>query len=269
MKKKIIIGLLSALLVLTTSCDVDNILCNTPHPTQGAVVITPIVPLYSTEAQLPSFYCFKTGGNDVPELWSPGEQILVAYNEPTGIRITGNIATVTDFTTAGYLFSVAQTVNPLADDTLRVIVPLIQRSRHLTLVLTLPDEDNSRLASTEATLTGLAAEIDIATGKPVSAVGATAVPVFIHEENTLRTDLTLPGILTGERQILTLTLHHTDGYIQTVETDLTENLKSFYTDITPLNFGAGLYLDRETRPSFGITDWVEGLPDGGGTGDAV
>ena len=66
----------------------------------------------------------------------------------------------------------------------------------------------------------------------------------------------------GDRQTLTLVLTFTDGQTQTTESDLTEALAGFGSDMTgPFTLTAGLRTPMETGFSVNITDWE--VVDGG------
>ena len=265
--------------LLHAGCDIDDTLYNTPHPDMGSVVVSAFVSQHSSDALPPDNFTFSMAGAPLPDLWKPGEYTLLAYNEPEGIAIerTGRrtetagavmVARIADFAAARHLYSGALPVAPRPDDTLRVSIPLTQRTRLLSLALALAPEDSKRLASAEISLTGLTSQMELATGRPLPATATAHLPLH-REENMLRADLYLTGIATGHKQLLTLTLHSRDGYTQIVEDDLTDKLREFNNNIQPLILGTHLQLEREGEMDFGITDWMPGLPEGGGEGDAV
>ena len=65
-------------------------------------------------------------------------------------------------------------------------------------------------------------------------------PVFTRNGDKVEADLRLLGTM-GEAQTLTLTLTFTDGQTQTTESDLTEALAGFGSDMTePFTLTAGL-----------------------------
>lgn len=67
----------------------------------------------------------------------------------------------------------------------------------------------------------------------------------------------LPGVITGEKQVLTLNITLTTGHIQTITTDLSEALKDFGTsiDMEPLELDATLELPVEGQYDGTITGW--------------
>ena len=86
-------------------------------------------------------------------------------------------------------------------------------------------------------------------------------PVFTRNGDKVEADLRLLGIM-GDRQTLTLVLTFTDGQTQTTESDLTEALAGFGSDMTePFTLTAGLRTPMEAGFSASITDWE--VVDGG------
>ena len=85
--------------------------------------------------------------------------------------------------------------------------------------------------------------------------------MFTRNGDKIEADLRLLGTM-GEAQVLTLMLTFTDGLTQTVESDLTEALAGFGSDMTePFTLTAGLRTPMEAGFSATITDWE--VVDGG------
>lgn len=272
------------MLLLLVSCVKDD-LYNTPHPDKGAVKVTTDWTDRSSDATLPDSYILRIGAqeqtvsgaaNAFDALFPPGKQDLLVYHQAEGITISGTTATVNSLPDGmlepapGYLFSASGTLEVMKDDTLHLTVPMKQHVRRLALTLKLNSGDEQRIGSTAATLTGIASAVDLATGILIATEGKTTVPAFAlgtdadapdtrsSGQPTLVTALRLLGIVTGERQILTLVITLTDGNVQTIHTDLTEMLKDFGgTNMEPLTLDATLELPAEGSFSGTITGWTE------------
>lgn len=114
--------------MLTTSCVKDDIY-NTPHPSQGAVMITTDWSKRSTEATQPVSYQLRISNqsgqtdeqavkgsiNLFHSLLAPETYELLVYNSPEAMTVSGDAATVASTdgknleALPGYLFSAAQT----------------------------------------------------------------------------------------------------------------------------------------------------------------
>ncbi|WP_304717758.1 FimB/Mfa2 family fimbrial subunit, partial [Phocaeicola sartorii] len=187
--------------------------------------------------------------------------------------ITGNTATVdtkddgTLTPQPGYLFSAGKELDVAADDTLKVTLPMQQYIRSLTLTLELAEGDKERISGTTATLTGIAHSLDLTTGEQnVGQTGRTIAPEFklstvtptrAEGKPALAALLRLMGVITGERQTLTLTVSLKDGSVQTLVTDLTDLLKGFGGTMEALRLDALLNLPTEGDMGGTITGWKE------------
>lgn len=264
--------LLLGSLLLLASCVKDD-LHNTPHPDRGALLVTTDWSTRSSSAPLPSHYILRIGDteqtvsgetNPFATLLLPGNQHLLACNQPDGITLNGTVATVNTLPdgtltpTPGYLFSATRELEIIPDDTLRVTVTMQQRIRQLTLILKLSPGDENRLSHLSATLTGILPAIHLADGSPASDSGKSIIPPFTRaatRSSALSATVRLPGVMPGETQLLTLSLTLSDGHTQTLTTDLTEALKNFGNDPEPLNLDATLQLPTPTGIGGSITDW--------------
>jgi len=270
-----------ALTILQLTGCVKDDLHDTPHPDRGAVKVTTDWTGRSSDAVVPDSYILRTGGNEwtvsgetnsVNALFAPGRQELLVYHRTEGISIDGNIATVNtraDGTLEpmpGFLFSAAKTLEIVKDDTVKVTLPMRQRIRTLTLVLNLKPGEELRLGAAAATLTGIASAIDLTTGTLQATAGKKLVPVFAIGTNhggtraastpALMATVRLPGVATGEKQLLTLILTLTDGSVHTLTTDLTEMLKNFgHADMEPLLLDATLELPVAPGVGGTISGW--------------
>ena len=255
---------------------------NTPHPDRGAVQITTDWSGRSSDASVPGSHTLRIGEesqevtaetNTFKSLLAPGSYRLLAYNTPEGVSITGNTATVdtkddgTLTPQPGVLFSAAKELDVTADDTLKVTLPMQQHIRNLTLTLQLAEGDKERIAGTTATLTGIAHSLDLVTGEQTTGqTGQTVAPEFklstvtptrAEGKPALAAMLRLMGVITGERQTLTLTVSLKDGSVQTLVTDLTDLLKGFGGTMDALRLDALLNLPVAGDMGGTITGWKE------------
>ena len=266
--------------LLLTGCSKDDT-SKTPHPDQGAVVVNTDWAALSPDATVPGSYILRIGDkeqtvsgatNAFNALFLPGEQNLLVYNSAEGSIVSGNAATVNTLPDGtlepmpGYLFSAAQKLEIEKDDTLKVTVAMQQRIRRLTLTLKLKPGDEQRIASTTATLTGIASSIDLTTGAIAATQGKTLIPAFAPGTDDgqtraagqpiLSATMRLLGVIAGEKQLLTLEITQTDGHVQTLTTDLTEPLKNFGSDMKPLELNATLELPAEAGLTATIGNWT-------------
>lgn len=259
----------SALSLLTFASCVKDEVYNTPHPDKGAVSIHVNLPQgmgdYTVEIDEQSVQ--GSGATFVhPTLLSPGEHDLLMYNHPDGLTIADGIARVNATATAksngntilpmpGCLYSVSTTYTVVADDTVRIELAPLRRMRDLHFELTVTEGDPERIASVKGVLSGIAGTYTLATESP-GGEPITTAPAFTRDGNRVTADARLLGTA-GEAQKLVLTLHFTDGKVQTIENDLTEMLKTFNTDMqTPLKISGSLLTPTAANPGTAtITDW--------------
>lgn len=271
--------------LMLTSCVKDDI-DNTPHPSQGAIVITTDWSSRADQAVQPVSYTLRVSGqsgqsdeqpvkgntNIFHSLLAPAAYELLVYNTPEAITVTGDVATIasTDENNIealpGYLFSATQTLDVVKDDTLFVTAGMLQRIRQLTLVLKLKEGDHDRITSLNATLSGIASSINLATGAWASPTGVSLSPVFEKTEEkdgtpTLTATIRLLGIIAEEKQELSIAVALNNQSVYTIKTDLTEVLqKCFDGSMTPLVLGANFDLPSQGDFSGNINSWnsVEG-----------
>ena len=271
--------------LMLTSCVKDDIY-NTPHPSQGAIVITTDWSSRADQAVQPVSYTLRVSGqsgqsdeqpvkgntNIFHSLLAPAAYELLVYNTPEAITVTGDVATIasTDENNIealpGYLFSATQTLDVVKDDTLFVTAGMLQRIRQLTLVLKLKEGDHDRITSLNATLSGIASSINLATGAWASTTGVSLSPVFEKKEEkdgtpTLTATIRLLGIIAGEKQELSIAVALNNQSVYTIKTDLTEVLQKWFDgSMTPLVLGANFDLPSQGDFSGNINSWnsVEG-----------
>lgn len=270
---------------LFTSCVKDD-LHKTPHPTQGAMHVTTDWTMHTSEAVLPDSYYLRVGDtqqrvtestNVFARLLNPGKYTLLAYNVPQHMTVDASRASVNlkeDGTLEplpDYLFTAIGTINIRTDDTLRITLPMQQHTRMLILSLKLTEGDDLLIASTAATLTGVASQVDLLSGALTGEDGASVAPNFsitsashvarADPEATLEATLRLLGVRTDQRQLFTLVITMTNGQRQTIVTDLTELLKNLNTAEGTMQIDARLNLLVEATLQSTITGWV--LVNGG------
>ena len=256
---------------LLASCVKDE-LHNTPHPDQGVVSVSVDYPQgteddYTVEVDGQPL----DGGDNASNPLTPGEHTVLVYNTPEGFTVTDGIAYVerVDGTRAltdlidplpETLYSGTKTVTVVADDTLHLDLSVAQRTRDLRLELTVTEGDPERIAAITGTLSGVAGAYDLRS-ETLHGEAVSTAPVFTRNGDKIEADLRLLGTM-GEAQVLTLTLTFTDGQTQTTESDLTEALAGFGSDMTePFTLTAGLRTPMEAGFSASITDWE--VVDGG------
>ena len=264
-------------LALAGGC-VKDTLYDTPHPDRGVVSVSVDVPQgaegdYTVEVDGTPL----DKGATASEPLAPGTHTVLVYNTPAGFTVTDGIAYVerldgiralTDLIEPlpGVLYAGRQTVTVLADDTLRVDLDVAQRTRDLRLELTVTEGDPQRITAITGTLSGVAGAYDLRT-ETLHGEAVSTAPAFTRNGDKIEADLRLLGTM-GEAQVLTLTLTFTDGLTQTVESDLTEALANFNSDMEQ-TFTVTGSLRTPTEAGLGgctITDW---MPGGGNSGSAT
>jgi hypothetical protein len=277
---QILAGLLVFSTLMLGSC-VKDTLYNTPHPDKGAVVVSTDWSGRSSESIKPIEYILRIGEeeqtvsadvNTFKSLLVPGTQHLLVYHQTDGITISGTTATVNTLedgslnSMPGYLFSSYKDILIPADDTLRVVMPMKQHIRQLVLNLKLKDGDEKIIAGTSATLTGIASSVDLTTSEINAAGSKTLKPNFkLSTASTLSSTAAVPvltatlrllGIMTAEKQALSIAVTLTNGTTQAITTDLTDYLRNFGGgDMEPLVLDAMLSLPPEVGVTATITDW--------------
>lgn len=272
-----------AVAVLLASCVKDD-LYNTPHPDKGAVVITTDWTEALAESTVPDTYLLRmddgkavqaSGETTVcPDLLTPGTHTLLIYNEPEGITIADDAATVQQkdgmlIPQPGYLFSAEKKLDVVQDDTLRVTIPMQRRLCPIILNLDLNGENADEIAKIEATLSGMAGSVDLRTGTPGGESLTARLDVREAEAKARSTDAMalemkcrVTGTAQGERQILTVKVTMEDGYVSTVTSDLTEHLKDLNADMEPVRLEGSIEAPQDGHFSGTIENWQPG--NGGG-----
>lgn len=240
-----------------TSCIKDD-LFNTPHPDKGAIVVAADWTERSESCAIPSEYtlyhtccaaadpCTMPGDGEKchPTLFDEGQHTLVAHNTADKIAVSGTTATVATLAEnkasgravgtidpmPGYLLTASHEITTAKDDTVRVTLPMRQRVRNLRIELTVAGGNPEQIQSVTGTLSGIAGSFDLAAQKPVGEAVFTVV-AFVRNADKLTADARLLGT-TGDRQTLSISITFADGRTQTTESDLTDCLKEFGSDMT-------------------------------------
>lgn len=266
-----------------TSCVIDD-LHYTSHPEQGALEVTADFSGRSSDSQLPDIYTLRVGDmeegvsgttNIFGRLLDPADYTLLVYNEPYGITVSGTTASVETYAdgtlncSLGSLFSGTQRISVPADDTLRVTQAMAQRTRTLILRLNLSEEDKARLVSFSASLTGIAAYADIATGEIDIDYSGTIAPALELKSSTaadggtqwyIEARAVLLGIAENASQILSITVTLDDGHTATIDDDISDDVDGFNDDEggskPPFDIGADITLPVEAGATGSIGDWT-------------
>lgn len=277
--------LFATVLGLLAGCVKDD-LYDTPHPDKGAIVVQMDWSGVSPDA-IPDDYVLNVDGKEqtasgttavVEQLVEPGEHTLLIYNRPEGITIEGDVASVDEVTATakakaraeelfiqplpGYLFTAWQKITVVPDDTLRVKLPMAQRTRDLQFELTVTEGNPELIRSVTAKLDGIAGAFDLVARQTFGEVKATNL-IFTRNAAKLTASARLLGTL-GTVQTLTLEIAFTDRQEpQITEVDLTEAMTAFNTTMS-----VGFEIKGNVETPIGmdatatITDWndVEGDP---------
>ena len=204
-------------------------------------------------------------------LLSTSDYGMVAYNEPQGVSVNGNIATLNAVATRSEgssvvtgnpddLFSVSEDLVQdellaLTGDTLRLTVKMQQRTRQVNITM---DTDVESIKSVTGMLDNVVSSIDLTTGELLSvakaSVSFTASPVAEGEASMrLKGTVRLLGVSQekAQRQIMTVEITKEDETTETITTDLTEVLSK-------LDEGGNTPLDIEGRGGFNgnVINWV-------------
>ena len=150
----------------------------------------------------------------------------------------------------------------MQDDTLRVTVPMKRRLCPIVLNLSLKGENTGNIALITATLSGMAASVDLRTGAVGSENATVALDVrqaeartHTYREGQLEMRCRVTGTDPKERQLLTVKVTMADGYVQTIVSDLTEYLKDLNADMEPIELEGTVEAPQDGHFSGTIEKW--------------
>lgn len=263
--------------LMLSSCVKDD-LYDTPHPSTGAVTVTADWSAISSTAFIPETYnividdfmqTVSGATNSLERTFTPGQYEILLHNTPEGITVDGDIATVNTSLRAGdeiepmpdYLFSGFRSdlvVNP--DASTAITVGMNQHVRRLNIELSVVEGDHTRIASASASLCGVESQMNYRTGERASAP-ANVSGIYSRLNETLSLSYNLLGVVHESHPRLVTTLTFTDGHVQTIESDLSGDLREFHDDTEPLTLRATLSVPVQSGMSATITGWHKA--DGG------
>ena len=268
MDKRILTHLVLLTLIISCSKGKPH---QTPHPDQGAVVVTADWSGKSSEADIPQKYVLRIADvkqevsgekNTFKQLLDPGQYSLAVYNTPEHIAVDGNVASMEKSSAGdidpmpGYLFASVREISVLADDSLRVTAPMKQLVRRLDLELTATEGDYSRVQSATATLSGVASAVNIETGERSGA--ATVTETFVQDGQTFSLSFRLLGIVPNESQTLVVDITYAGGETQRIDSGLSDAMKGFNDEVKPMKLTGNLHLPIELGSSAAIGVWNGG-----------
>lgn len=273
MNKRILTHLVLLTLIISCSKGKPH---QTPHPDQGAVVVTADWSGKSSEADIPLKYVLRIADvkqevsgekNAFKQLLDPGQYSLAVYNTPEHIAVARNVASMEKSSAGnidpapGYLFASVQEISVLADDSLHIAAPMKQLVRRLDLELTATEGDYGRVQSATATLSGVASAVDIETGERGGA--ATVTKTFTQDGQTFSLSFSLLGIVPNESQTLMVEITYAGGETQRIDSGLSDAMKGFNDEVKPMKLTGSLHLPLELGSSASIGAW------GGGKSEVV
>lgn len=252
---------------------------HTPHPDKGVVAISVDLP-QGDEEEEGTGYTVEIDGTTadghegrytVSDPLPPGEYTVLAYNEPEGITMTDGIARVertdgtvralTDFINPqpDTLYSATERITVVADDTLRMNLDVVQRTRDLHIKLIVTEGDPERIAAVTGTLSGVAEAYDL-WNETLCGEAVSTRPTFTRDGDKVSADLRLLGIM-GDAQTLSILLTFSNGDTQSIESDLTEVLAGFNGSTEPFTLTGNLRTPVEGGFAGSIDGWQQA--DGG------
>ena len=232
-----------------TSCVMD-VLYNTPHPETGIVVMTADFTQRSQTADVPAEYnvshaccgsvdiCTMPSavGKSLPWFLQPETHTFYAWTSCKGMKADGETVKVEETAAGkieslpGHLFTARHDVVAAKDDTVRVDVPMAQRTRDLQFNLTVTEGDPELIASVAGELSGIAGTFSLADQK-VAGDPAGMDLAFDRNGASLTSSARLLGTM-GPVQKLSLEIRFTDrADVHKVEVDLTDALSGFGSDM--------------------------------------
>ncbi len=269
MKKITSILILAAL----ASCDVNDPIYYTSHPEQGKITFSMDFSQRTDGVTVPAEVTAKVGQHSAtlatgqavtfPNLVDPGTYHINIYNAADKISVSGTTASVT--VTAGvadplpgwfFTYAADQVIEKDKDYDLTALMR--QQVRELTLVIEPTGGTVEKIATVDATLTGVASQLNIDDSTPSTPVSVK--PAFTKQsDGNYKATVRLLG-MAGDEQRLTVVMSFTGGNPQPVTEshDLSALLANFNGDKKiPLTLGAQA-VETPTGAGFTatITPWT-------------
>lgn len=202
---------------------------------------------------------FGKATNPLPEL-EAGTYPLLVYNKADKITISAGTATVetqnqtTVYPTPGSFFSLAQDIVYEVGKEKQVTALMQQQVRQLVIHLTVKEGNPERIATTSATLTGIANSLNLKTNAH-SGTNLSVIPIFTRNGDKLTSTVYLLGTTT-EPQVLILDITFTDGSTQRIESEVSSMMSNFNTNKhIPLSISANLNTPIALGLEATITSW--------------
>ena len=279
MKRKYTATILATALLFSLGGCAKDEQHHTPHPDKGVVAISVDLP-QGDEEEEGTGYTVEIDGTTadghegrytVSDPLPPGEYTVLAYNEPEGITMTDGIARVertdgtvralTDFINPqpDTLYSATERITVVVDDTLRMNLDVVQRTRDLHIKLIVTEGDPERIAAVTGTLSGVAEAYDL-WNETLYGEAVSTRPTFTRDGDKVSADLRLLGIM-GDAQTLSILLTFSNGDKQSIESDLTEVLAGFNGSTEPFTLTGNLRTPVEGGFAGSIDGWQQA--DGG------
>lgn len=271
---------ISKLLLFTVSCLLLTVISCTrvdlENPLKGKMTLVTDWSKHTTGVEQPASYTvilnnqtltYAQATNLLPEQ-EAGNYPIYIYNTPDKISIAGTTATVATTGNVvdplpGWLFT-ATTEARYADFKEETITAVMQQQiKQLTIELTVTEGDPERIASTAATLTGIANSLDFKTNTH-SGANLSVAPVFTRNGNKLSATVRLLGMANEPKKFI-LDITFTDGRTQHIESEVSAQLVNFNRDKhVPLTISGNLNTPIEAGMQATINGWTN-TTNGSGT----
>lgn len=275
MKRTTFFMLLSACsALLLAGCDVKDPIFHTPHPGKGVVAGITDWTQRGEGVDIPAEYRVEAAATTatasgtafvVPGLFESGNREVVAYNVPSGVNVNAGIATVNTGAEAsallvpdpGILFSGTAVANVTADDTVRITLPMRQLMRQVQFGLTVSGGNPEGIAAIDARLEGVAASIDLKTGKVTGEAAAVRIP-FVRTGNKLTAGIWVVGMIPSAAQRIVVVLTFANGTTTVNTSDVSDAFLNFNADkLIPLGFAGNVEAPAGAEVGGTINDWKE------------
>lgn len=279
-----LIGTIVVTAAILASCDVNDPIYNTPHPSKGTLTLTTDWSRIGDGLTAPASYTVNGGnysatlsgtGSLLDHLFDPATHRISVYNTPQHITILGTAATVT--TAMGHVDGVGTFIQPTPDwlftstgdvlveaDKHQVHTAVMQQQvRELTLTIDPTGGTTDRIESIEGYLTGAAASLDFSTATHTTpsnvALQFTKITSGGNAGKWAAT-VRLLGIA-GEQQMLNATIRFANNQPAPIPltSDLTIGLSEFNNQKhVPMSVGGNVVV-TPTGAEFSatITEWTQ------------